>query len=166
MIGFALLGCNAERQFQKQKKKATDFFLLNRSELAELCDREFPEVPVRVVPGDTIKNSDTIFIPGPKLVCPDSVTTLDCPPTKIIKDSIIIRDSVFYKDTDREYILNTKIEELASEKEVIKLVLEQTKDSLRVSDNKKTQWFWVLIALAAINVIYFGFKIYLKFQKP
>lgn len=161
-----LFGCSTEKQFKKQKKKATDFFLLNRPELAKLCNQEFPDIPVKVVPGDTILKTDTIVIPGPKFVCPDSVTTLDCPPSKLIKDTKIIRDSVFIKDTDKEYILNTQIQKLTSEKEIIKINLEEVKEKLRISDNKKTQWFWMLIALVAINVIYFGFKIYLKFQKP
>lgn len=52
IVCIALLGCSAEKRFQKQKKKATDFFLLNRPELADLCNREFPDIPIKVVPGD------------------------------------------------------------------------------------------------------------------
>lgn len=171
MIGLScltilLIACNAEKRFQKQKKKATDFFLLNRPELAELCDKEFPDIPVKVVPGDTLKKTDTIYIPGPKLVCPDNVTALECPPTKIIKYSIVIHDSVFYKDTDSEYILNSKIQILTSEKEDLKQKFEAVKDDLRDSNNKKTKWFWMLIGLAVANAIYFGMKIYYKFAKP
>lgn len=165
-IATLLASCSAEKQFQKQKKKATDFFLLNKLELAELCDSEFPDIPIKIIPGDTIKKIDTLYIPGPKLVCPDSVTTLICPPSKIIKNTQIIRDSVFVKDTDKEYILNTKIKTLTVEKDEINQKFEKAKDDLRDSDKKKTQYFWMLIGLAVAILVYIGTKIYLKFVKP
>lgn len=164
-ILIVLAGCNVEKRFQKQKKKATEFFLLNRPDLAELCEREFPDVPFKVIPGDTITKTDTLFVPGPKLVCSDSIV-LDCPPSKIIKDTKIVKDSILVKDTGEIFLLNFQIGKINAEKESIKKLLDENKESLRESDNKKTQWFWMLITLAVANFIYFGMKIYLKFAKP
>lgn len=157
-ILFLFIGCSQQKRLQKQKQQAENYYLLNKPDLARLCAKEFPAETIQIVQGDTIQKTDTILVSGPKLICPDS-SFVECPQTKIIKELKIITDTIIKIDASKIYLLQNTIEKT---QQIVKLQEDENRileKQLLESDKKKTKFLWILIALAAVNILYFIFKI-------
>lgn len=83
----------------KLKKHADMYYSAHPDIYARKCANSFPAT---VTPGDTIRSSDTTYLPGAVLPCPERVDTngkkvrdsVKCPPPKIIHDKIFVHDTL------------------------------------------------------------------------
>lgn len=156
--------CSTQKRFDRQKAKATNFFLLNKSELAKLCKDEFPSNPAEHISTNVIKDTTIIVLPGIEKECEKQGQILKCPDCKEIKITETIIDSVKILDTVSVRLLKDELDKSIFESKEKTQKIDQL--SLKYYEEKaaKSKYLWILIALASINVVYIVFKIYSKFR--
>lgn len=93
LLMFFLFGCTTER-------KATRYFNEHGYKAAQYCAAAFPVKTDSVfLPGKPIIKSDTTFLPGDSIPCPPqkpgaAPPVVHCPPSLVIRDTIIQRDTL------------------------------------------------------------------------
>lgn len=117
LIVFLLSSCISQK---KKENLAYGYFRENPARLAEICADQFP-VKETITPGKTIRTSDTTYLPGKEIPCPEPTKdplsgkikpgTVTCPPAQIIDNSTHTRDTLTVENTARIKELTLKLQE-------------------------------------------------------
>lgn len=91
-----LCSCVTDKKLQGYAQR---YYLLHPNELAHRCAEEYP---AKVTPGIVIRKSDTTYLPGVSIPCPeytDSTGTVKkdsvkCPGIKLIHDTLSVHDTL------------------------------------------------------------------------
>lgn len=136
------------------EKKAKNYYLNNKDQLAQLCSDCFPvkESEIKIdsifIKGKTITRTDTV-----QGDCPDGTKVkIPCPKCKEnTPDTIIVYKEVKVRDIAHEYVLESKIKE--SNEQLTLTTDKYTKEKEKSAGRLK----WLLI-LIGLNIGYIGFR--------
>lgn len=135
-----------------QKKKANQYFDSNRGELAEKCQKEFPNDTIKIIKGETKTITDTITIQGVIIPCPEPTTenpkpVVKCPDSKTITITKERTDTILITDMQKIKSLEHNL------KEAINKYQEQEK-KLNNCNSKKDTYLWIIIILGLAVILY------------
>lgn len=156
VISFFLFGCVS------QKERSEKFLKENPEVLAQWCSFYFP-VKDNYIKGETLHTTDTLFLPGVKIPCPEVqdkdgntiITEVDCPEQKIITDTFTRTDTIQVEDTAKIFALMSEKQDdkakILFQQEVIAGLRKQAKKSNII-----------IAALSLIIVAGISIKMFLK----
>jgi hypothetical protein len=98
IIALCVIGLTSCLTEKKLKSHAVRYYAEHPGELAHECADKYPAT---VMPGDTIRTTDTTTLPGLVIPCPDRVIngvtihdTVKCPGQKVIHDKVFVHDTL------------------------------------------------------------------------
>jgi hypothetical protein len=106
LISAGLISCGLSR------KIATRWMDGHPDTVAVRCALDFPCVPGEIISRDTVRKTDTTYIPGNSISCPTtdsgSPVYVHCPPQFTIRDSTTVHDTAWVLDSARIRILTAQ----------------------------------------------------------
>lgn len=156
IISFFLFGCAS------QKERSEKFLKENPEVLAQWCNFYFP-VKEKYIKGETITQTDTLYMPGIKIPCPDVEDKdgniikheVECPEKEIIRDVITRIDTVQVEDSSKLYVLMSEKQRDKSKIEMLQNQIVKQKKSIRRGNI-------VIISLVSIIGIGISIKLFLR----
>jgi len=150
LILAGLFSCNISH------KIASGYLGKHRDTAAAWSARDFPCISDSIRPGIPIHVRDTQYLPGDSISCPDhfpdsgKMIFVQCPPQRIIHDSVTIRDTAFVLDSAALTILYDQVKTLTAANAKLTAQNADLKDQLTATKNQsKNRLIWI-IALAGI----------------
>lgn len=149
LLGFLLCGCVTEH-------RATRWMDDHGFRAASYCKTSFPCI-LDVRPGDTVLiPGDTILIPGDSVECPpqkigDHPAIAPCPPSRMIRDTILIRDTLTIMDSADIHALRGQLE--AQDRE-----LDKAQKMANRLKNGRNTWRSIAIPLIAALLAWVAVK--------
>jgi hypothetical protein len=156
LLSIFLFSCNVERRLQKIYVKHPEL-------LAQACNRFFPSDGTEVSTIITYLPGDTLYLPGDSVYIDCDTTkglqVIQCPPTKIIHDTVKekIEKKVF--DSARSFLLNRKIDSLVQSNEKKQNKLEEFEDKVKKRNRTIGQLIAVIVASATAFILWVVYKI-------
>lgn len=150
-----------------RQEKAHRYFQENKGELAVLCDREFPNDTVRIIIGETIVKTDTLFAEtGTRIPCPETPdggkqTWVECPPAKTVTITKERIDTLVLTDTRKTKALEFQLASVSGELRDAEAENKVLQSKYAAAKKEKNKLLWILIALAAAGL---GFGFYKLFR--
>lgn len=144
LIVFLLSSCISQK---KKENLAYGYFRENPAKLAEICADQFP-VKETITPGKTIHTSDTTYLPGKEIPCPEPTTdplsgktkpgTVTCPPAQIIDNSTHTRDTLTVENTARVDELRLKLYAESVQRRLAEDDLKEAEEQVKA--DRKYKW--------------------------
>lgn len=131
---------------KKQQRIATAYMHSHPVELATLCNIHFKPQTI-FKEGKPIHTSDTTYLPGEEIPCPEGASHVQCPPQKTIRDTVFRTDTMEIVDKASIAVLLDQINTLSISEAVLKNELSNSRKA-----NRNKTWWIIGLGLAVLGL--------------
>lgn len=175
LLTLTMWSCSSQKQIEKRYNKSLNIARGDTDKFRDACEIAFPRVPTQYIKGDEIVRTDTIEVPGEVIECPEPTKeipkpSVQCPPTKVIENTIYRTDTIKIADTLELSKLKSQIKDLdnyiselkQSNKDCEKDNMDLSQKYLDTKEDlvkKSSTQFYGWIAFGFLAIFLIGYKL-------
>jgi len=135
---------------------------------ARYCSESFPCSTGDIHPGMPMHFTDTLYMPGDSVECPDQFPDagkkVPCPPTKIIRDSIHVTDTLSVADSAHIAYLSGQRDSAFTAAKIARIAAENAIKGEQEWKSKAKARGWTIYGFLAAIGLFGCIWLYLKFK--